>query len=193
MEVEIDGVKTDKFMTPPLSPNEVNIFGTDDAGRDVYARLVYGTKNTMKLALLIALLRMAIALPLGVSAGMGSKVLSNFIKGFNTFFTAIPMLIFSYVILNIGYFKSMKIDESIIAFAIILTIVGWAKLAGIIEDSTKLVMEEDFIEGEVAIGKTKAQIAFQNVIPHIIPGTTQLHQRNKYVFCVLLQCSRLCA
>ncbi|WP_404988966.1 ABC transporter permease subunit [Clostridium culturomicium] len=174
MEVEIDGVKTDKFMTPPLSPNEVNIFGTDDAGRDVYARLVYGTKNTMKLALLIALLRMAIALPLGVSAGMGSKVLSNFIKGFNTFFTAIPMLIFSYVILNIGYFKSMQIDESIIAFAIILTIVGWAKLAGIIEDSTKLVMEEDFIEGEVAIGKTKAQIAFQNVIPHIIPGTISL-------------------
>ncbi|MEG2017672.1 MAG: ABC transporter permease subunit, partial [Clostridium sp.] len=174
LEVEIDGVKKDKFMTPPLPPNDVNIFGTDDAGRDVYARLVYGTKNTMKLALLIALLRMVIALPLGIAAGMGSKVLASFIKGFNTFFTAIPMLIFSYVILNIGYFKSMQIDESIIAFAIVLTIVGWAKLSGIIEDSTRLVMEEDFIEGEVAIGKTKTQIAFQNVIPHIIPGTISL-------------------
>lgn len=174
IEVEIDGEKKDKFMTPPLPPNDVNILGTDDAGRDIYARLVYGTKNTMKLALLIALLRMAIGLPLGIAAGMGSKVISSLIKGFNTFFTAIPMLIFSYIILNIGYFKSMQIDESIIAFAIVLTIVGWAKLAGIIEDSTKLVMEEDFIEGEVAIGKTNTQIAFQNVIPHIIPGTISL-------------------
>lgn len=174
MEIKVDGEKKDKLITNPMPPNKENICGTDDAGRDVYARLVYGTKNTMKLGLLVALFRLAIGLPLGVAAGMGSRGLSHFIKGFNTFFTAIPMIIFSFLILNIGYFGSMQIDEAIIAFAIVLTMVGWSKLAGIIEDSTKLVMEEDFIEGEIAIGKTKTQIAFQNVLPHIIPGTISL-------------------
>lgn len=174
IEYKENGEWVKKFAYNPMPPNKDNIFGTDDAGRDVYSRLIYGTRNTLKLALLIAIFRMIIALPLGLAAGMGIKFISNIIKIFNTFFTAIPMLLFSFVILNIGYFRNLQMDKSILAFAIVLTIVGWAKLAGIIEDSTRLVMEEDFIEGEVAIGKTKLQIAYQNVLPHILPTSISL-------------------
>ena len=174
IEYKKDGEWVEEFGSNPMRPNRENIFGTDDAGRDVYARLVYGTRNTMKLVLLIALFRMIIALPLGLAGGMGVKFISSIIKVFNTFFTAIPMLIFSYLVLNIGYFKSFEMDKSIIAFAVVLTIVGWGKLAGMIEDSTRRVMEEDFIEGEVAIGKTKLQIAYQNILPHLIPTSISL-------------------
>lgn len=174
IEYKEDGKLVEKFAYNPMPPNKDNILGTDDAGRDVYSRLVYGTRNTLKLALLIAIFRMILALPLGLAAGMGVKFVSNIIKIFNTFFTAIPMLLFSFVILNIGYFRNLQMDKSIFAFAIVLTIVGWAKLAGIIEDSTRMVMEEDFIEGEIAIGKTKLQIAWQNVLPHILPTSISL-------------------
>ncbi len=174
IEYKEEGEWVKKFAYNPMPPNKDNIFGTDDAGRDVYSRLVYGTRNTLKLALLIGIFRMILALPLGLAAGMGIKFISNMIKIFNTFFTAIPMLLFSFVILNIGYFRNLQMDKSIFAFAIVLTIVGWAKLAGIIEDSTRMVMEEDFIEGEIAIGKTKLQIARQNVLPHILPTSISL-------------------
>ena len=60
-------------------------------------------------------------------------------------------------------------EHSIVAFAVILTIVGWSKLAGMIEDQTSLIMEEDFIEGEVAAGKNPLQIGVQNLLPHLIP------------------------
>ncbi len=174
IEQLVDGEVTYKFRTNPMPPNEDNIMGTDDAGRDVYARLVYGAKNTMKLGLYIALFRMLLALPLGLAAGMGVKLISGIIKVFNTLFTAFPMLLFSFIVLNIGYFRSLQMDKSLMAFAIILTIVGWAKLAGMIEDSTRLVMDEDFIEGEIAIGKNKFQIAYQNVLPHLIPTSVSL-------------------
>ncbi|MEG1255081.1 ABC transporter permease subunit [Clostridium sp.] len=174
IECKEEGVWVEKFASNPMPPNKDNILGTDDAGRDVYSRLVYGTRNTLKLALLVAIFRMILALPLGVAAGMGVKVISNIIKIFNTFLTAIPMLLFSFVILNIGYFRNLQMGKSILAFAIVLTIVGWAKLAVMIEDSTRMVMEEDFIEGEIAIGKTKLQIAYQNVLPHIIPTSISL-------------------
>jgi ABC-type dipeptide/oligopeptide/nickel transport system permease subunit len=174
IEYKEKGEWVKKFAYNPMPPNKDNILGTDDAGRDVYSRLVYGTRNTLKLGLLVAIFRMILALPLGLAAGMGVKFISNIIKILNTFFTAIPMLIFSFVILNIGYFRSLQMDKSILAFAIVLTIVGWAKLAGMIEDSTRMVMEEDFIEGEIAIGKRKLQIAFQNVLPHIIPTSISL-------------------
>lgn len=174
IEYKENGEWIEKFSHNPMPPNKANKLGTDDAGRDVYARLVYGTRNTLKLALLIAVFRMIIALPLGLAAGMGLRFISNIIKVFNTYFTAIPMLIFSYIILNIGYFRMLQMDRSILAFAVVLTIVGWPKLAGIIEDSAKRVMEEDFIEGEIAIGKTKFQIAYQNVLPHLIPTSISL-------------------
>lgn len=174
IETKENGEWVEKFAFNPMPPNKDNIFGTDDAGRDVYARLVYGTRNTLKLAFLIALFRMIIALPLGMAAGMGVKLFSGIIKVFNTFFTAIPMLLFSFIVLNIDYFRMLEMDKSIIAFAVVLTIVGWAKLAGMIEDSTRLVMDEDFIEGEIAIGKTKLQIAYQNVLPHILPTSVSL-------------------
>jgi len=174
IERKVEGEWVKEFAYNPMPPNRDNIFGTDDAGRDVYSRLVYGTRNTMKLALLVAVFRMILALPLGLAAGMGVKFISSIIKIFNTFFTAIPMLLFSFIVLNIGYFRSLQMDRSILAFAIVLTIVGWAKLAGIIEDSTRVIIEEDFIEGEIAIGKTKLQIAYQNVLPHIIPTCISL-------------------
>lgn len=168
IEYKRDGELVEKWAQNPMPPNKENILGTDDAGRDVYARIIYGTRNTLKIAVLVAVFRMLIALPLGLAAGMGIGFISGVIRIFNTYFTAIPMLLFSFVVLNIGYFRMLQMDKSIIAFAIVLTIVGWAKLAGMIEDSTKRVMEEDFIEGEIAIGKTKFQIAYQNVLPHII-------------------------
>lgn len=169
-----DGELIEELSVNPMRPNNINIMGTDDAGRDIYARLVFGTRNTMRLGFLIALFRMLIALPLGIISGMGNKTVSQIIKFFSTFFSAVPILIFSFVVLNFNYFYRMQMDKSILAFAIVLTIVGWSKLAGMIEDVTKRIMDEDFIEGEIAIGKTKLQIVFQNVLPHVIPTGVSL-------------------
>lgn len=133
IEYEKDGETMEEFSYNPMRPNKVNPFGTDDAGRDIYSRLIYGTRNTMKLVLLIAVFRMLIALPLGLAAGMGVKVISQLINVLNTFFTAIPMLILSYIVLSMDYFKGLEMDKAIVAYTIVLTIVGWSKLAGMIE------------------------------------------------------------
>lgn len=175
IEYQQDGEMVEELSVNPMRPNNINLMGTDDAGRDIYARLVYGTRNTLRLGFLIALFRMILALPLGILAGMGNRAVSAVIKFFSTFFSAVPMLIFSFVLLNFNYFYRMQIEKSIFAFAIVLTIVGWSKLAGMLEDATKKIMDEDFIEGEIAIGKTKLQIVLQNVVPHVIPTGVSLY------------------
>lgn len=169
-----DGELVEELSVNPMRPNTINVMGTDDAGRDIYARLVYGTRNTMRLGFLIALFRMLIALPLGILSGMGNRTVSQIIRFFSTFFSAVPVLIFSFVVLNFNYFYRMQMGRSILAFSIVLTIVGWSKLASMIEDVTKRIMDEDFIEGEIAIGKTRLQIVFQNVLPHVIPAGVSL-------------------
>lgn len=155
---------------PPWGPNEKNIMGVDELGRDIYARIIYGTSVTLKTALLVLFLRLLLAIPFGIVAGVGSKAVSTIIHFFNTVFTALPTLFVAFFILNISYVTNLEVDESIMIFGIVLAILGWGKLAKQIEEKASQIMKEEFIEGEIAIGKSKIEIAIQNMIPHLIPS-----------------------
>ncbi len=169
IEVRRGGELVEEYSTRPFPPNEENRFGSDEAGRDLYSRLIYGTRNTLRVAFSVVLFRMLIAMPMGIMAGMGGKTASIVINTFNTLFTAIPKLLISFVILNVAYFRNLEMQHSIWAFAIVLTVVGWSKVAALIEDQTSRIMQEDFIEGEIAAGKSYRQIGSQNLMPHLIP------------------------
>lgn len=164
-----EGEEKQSFFMNPLPPNEENIMGTDDAGRDIYARLVYGTRNTLKLGFFIALVRLLLALPFGVLAGMGKKFFQRVILFFSTYFTAVPILILSFLIFRINFFRNMQLDRSIIFYGLILGFLGFARTAGVLQDAVKKIMEEDFIEGQIAVGKSWFQIVRQNIFPHLLP------------------------
>ena len=165
-----DGKESSKVDFPPWGSNEENSMGVDELGRDIYTRIVYGAKVTLKTALLIVALRFLLAIPIGIIAGIGSKFASAIIHFFNTVFTALPILFVSFFVLNIEYVNGLQVDESIIAFAIVLSILGWGKLGKQVEERASKIMKEEFIEGEVAVGKSKIQIAVQNMIPHLVPS-----------------------
>lgn len=169
MEVLVEGEVKDEFTMHPIWPSEHNLMGTDVVGRDIYARLIYGTRNTLRLGFYIALLRILLALPVGVLAGMGRKFFGRMILFFNTYFSAVPILVISFLIFRMNFFRTLQIDRAILIYALILAVLGWSKVAGIIEDAVKLIMEEDFIEGQIAIGKSWFQIMRQNIIPHVVP------------------------
>lgn len=169
MEVMVDGEMKEVFTMHPIWPSKYNLMGSDVAGRDIHARLVYGTRTTLKLGFYIALFRLILALPVGILAGIGKKFFGKMILFFNTWFSAVPILIISFMIFRINFFRSLQIDKSILVYALILAVLGWSRAAGVIEDAVRMIMDEDFIEGQVAIGKSLPQIVRQNIIPHVVP------------------------
>src|SRR5690606_5215606 len=154
IEMVVDGERKEVFTMHPIFPNKDNLMGTDDAGRDIYARIIYGTRNTMKVGFMIALFRLIMAIPLGILAGMGKKFFEKTLLFFSTYFTAVPILIISYLIFRLNFFRSLPMDVSIFWFSLILGILGFYKAGVIISDAVKRIMDEDFIEGQIAIGKT---------------------------------------
>lgn len=165
-----NGFATTSIEGHPTKPDGENILGTDELGRDIYARLIYGTRTTLKVAILIVLFRLLIAVPMGLGAGIGVTMLSYIIRFFNTIFTAIPILFLSFFILNIKYITTLSVEKSTIVFAVVLSVLGWSKLARQIEEKASKIMNEEFIEGEIAVGKSKLQIAVQNMLPHLVPS-----------------------
>lgn len=163
-----DGEGNFRFEIPPYRPSKVAIFGSDELGRDLFSFIIYGTRLTITLSLLVVLARFLVALPVGLSAGFGSDISKTVIKQFNIVFNAMPALIISIIILQMDFFKSLPKKQSILAFVIVLGFVGWAKLGQIIMERVEGILAQPFIKGEIAIGKKNYQIALSNVIPHLV-------------------------
>lgn len=155
---------------PPFPPGEDNLLGTDILGRDILSYILAGAKTTFYLVFLTTLLRFIIAIPLSFLAAFGEKISQKLIKFFSTIFTAIPSLIICLIILNFYEIRALQLKETIIAYAIVLSIVEWGRLANILTENIKGILQLNFIEGEVAIGKSKLLISLENVLPHLIPS-----------------------
>lgn len=169
LEFESDGSGQSTFVIPPVPPGDKYPWGTDHLGRDVRSLIIYGCKVTMVMALLTAIGRMLIALPLAISAAYKNRFSIWFIKQFNILFSAFPLIIIVILLSRFQLFMDFLKDDKLI-MAMLLTCFGWSKLSYVLMEKVSEILNQDFIEGEIAIGKSKLEIAVQNVIPHLIPS-----------------------
>jgi peptide/nickel transport system permease protein len=162
-----------KFLIPPVPPGEDYIWGTDEKGRDLRSLIIYGCWATMAMSISVAFGRLLISLPLAVAAAYKNKFADWFIHLFNITFSAFPMILLILILSRIQLFNDL-FSNPMAAATFILTAFGWSKMAKLLKKTVEDVLHEDFIEGEIAIGKTKLDIALQNVLPHIIPSVVVL-------------------
>lgn len=153
----------------PFRPQWGIPMGTDELGRQVWALIVYGTRLTMTLALLIVLFRFVFAIPLGFAAGFGSLSTKGIIDKLSRFFGTIPTLLLCIILLKMDYFINLTKGFSIFAFVVLLGFVGFGKLGVVIMERVTGLLKEPFVTGDIAIGKSKFQIAMTTIIKHLIP------------------------
>jgi peptide/nickel transport system permease protein len=135
--------------------------------------IFYGCKLTLLTAILIALGRLLISLPLAILAGYRNRLSIWVIRQFSIMFSAFPLIIIAMLFSRIKLLEDIfKEPTRIVAY--ILIIFGWSRLANLLKEKVEEVLNQDFIEGEIAIGKNKAEIAIQNIIPHLIPSIVVL-------------------
>lgn len=164
--VYIDGEL--EIFEPPIAPCPEYPWGTDAYGRDMKSVIFYGCKLTLLTAVLIAFGRLVISLPLAILAGYKNRLAIFFIRQFSILFSAFPLVVLALLVSRIKLMEDVfKEPVSIVAYILILF--GWSRLANLLKDKVEEVLSQDFIEGEIAMGKNKLEIALQNIIPHLIP------------------------
>jgi peptide/nickel transport system permease protein len=152
---------------PPFAPSEDNPLGTDEMGRDILCLIIYGTKLTLTISILVVMGRFLLAVPLGIAAGFGSYTSKMIIEQCSIIFSALPALLIGVIILKMNFFTNLYKEQSIVAFVLVLTVIDWAKLGKMIMERVQEVLAKPFIKGEIAIGKSRLQISLENVIPHL--------------------------
>lgn len=153
----------------PYPPGDEYIWGSDILGRDLYSRIITGAEMTLKIALYTTLLKFFFSLPIAFLAGFKNKVCTWLIQINNGIFNGIPAMIFALFILKLSFIENVTIELSIFVFALVIAIGDWARVGKIIDEKIKDVLNMNFIEGEIAIGKSRFQIAYKNILPHIFP------------------------
>ncbi|NWF98503.1 MAG: ABC transporter permease [Nitrospirae bacterium] len=152
--INLDCIKT--------APGAEHLMGTDNKGRDIFSRILYGGRISIGIALTAAIFSMSIGLIAGVISGYYGGIIDTSIMSFVDFILSFPSLLLAIAI-------SILFPPGIYTVIIAIVAVGWAPFARIIRGYVLTIKESTYIEAAKAIGCSNIRILLKHIIPQCIP------------------------
>ena len=153
------------------APNSTYLFGTDDFGRDMFSKVIYGTRIT----LWVALLGTSIQLFLGVVVGLLCGYFGGWVDKVLLFITdvtwCVPGTILALAVVTV---LGKGLTNSIIA----ISLVGWAGYARTVRAKTMSLRTMAFVETGRAFGESSLSLMFRYILPNIVPSLIVLSSNN---------------
>jgi peptide/nickel transport system permease protein len=155
--------------------DSIFILGTDLNGRDLWSRLMLGTRVSLTIGLVGVALSLFLGILLGGISGLYGGVVDNIIQRLIEIFRSIPT-----IPLWMGLAAALPGDWSItsiyFAITLILSLIGWTTLARVVRGRFLSLRQEDFITAAELAGASQLRIIFRHMVPsflsHIIAATT---------------------
>lgn len=137
------------------------LLGTDELGRDVLSRSLYGLQLTLILAALGATIGLLLGGVLGLLSGIAGGIVDDVIMGAVDAQIAIPFTLIALLVLAI-------FGSSIEVMVLVLGLYGWEQYARIVRGEVRRLMAMPFIEAARAAGASGSRIAFRHVLPNAV-------------------------
>lgn len=147
-------------LRPPLTPGHP--LGTDALGRDVFARVVHGTRTALGLGLAASLVLVAIGVALGGLAGFAGGVVDSIVARAVESLTAIPTLV---LVLVVGAIVPHPTTATLL-WTIALT--RWTELARLVRAEVLRALGQDYVAAARALGASPTRVLARHVLPNAI-------------------------
>lgn len=151
-------VDTANRLKPPSSKN---LLGTDDMGRDIFSRIMYGSRISLMVGIVVLAISLSIGVPLGAVSGYFGGKIDSALMRITDIFLGLPSLILA---LSIAAALGRGIMNTMIA----ISITWWPWYARLVRGQTLTIREMGYIEAARAAGGSSFQIILSHVLPNCI-------------------------
>lgn len=142
-------------------PSSRHWFGTDEYGRDYFIRMLYGGQVSMSMGLAVAIVILAIGVPLGLAAGYYGGLFDDALNWVIQIMVTLPVL---YVLI----FISALIPPAPIVLAFIIGAFGWMSNARQARGVTFQLKRAEYVTAARALGASDVRILFRHILPNIV-------------------------
>ena len=179
-EYSLIGIRLDRHLfgvndLEIASEDTLSIWGTDVQGRDVYSRLMLGTRLSLLISLTGIVISLTIGTMLGAVSGYYGGFVDNLIQRGIEILRSIPT-----IPLYAGLAAAIPLDWSVerrfFVMTIVISLIAWTELARVVRGRFLAMRQEDFVTAAITAGASQRRIIFRHMLPsfysHIIAAST---------------------
>ena len=154
------GVRVDRYAAAGVPLDVHYPFGTDEFGRDLLSRTLYGTRVSLIIAFIAALLDLSIGVFYGLSSALKGGITDTVMQRVLEIINGVPNLVL--VVLMLLIFR-----PGMLSIILALTLSSWIPMARIVRAQTLQLKEREYVQAAWALGSSPVRIALFHVLPNI--------------------------
>jgi peptide/nickel transport system permease protein len=147
------------------APDATHIFGTDQLGRDILSRVIWGSRISFEIGVVVVALSLLIGIPLGLSAGYAGGWVDEALMRVTDIFLAFPALV-------LAIFIESAIGPGLTNAMFSIAIVSWPTYARLVRGSAMSIKQNEFVEAARAAGEGKLRVLFRHIFPNLLSPIT---------------------
>jgi peptide/nickel transport system permease protein len=143
-----------------MPPSAAHPFGTDQVGRDIFSRVIAGTRPSLAVAAIVVAFAVSFGGAIGLIAGLGNRFVDETLMRLTDMFFAFPYLILAMAVVA-------SLGQGVTSLVIALAIVWWPSYARQVRGHVLAIKSMPFVDASRIVGNSATKTAFRHVIPQM--------------------------
>ena len=144
------------------APSLVHWFGTDELGRDLLTRILFGARISLAIGLVSAALSAAIGVSVGALAGYAGGWIDALLMRLTDAMLSVPRL-------PLLMISAAVLDPSVPVLIVLVSAVGWMEMSRVVRAEVQSIKVRDFVTAGRALGATSSRVVLRHVLPGVVP------------------------
>ena len=146
------------------APSSQHWFGTDELGRDLLTRVLFGARVSLAIGLVSALVSAALGAAVGAIAGSAGRLIDDILMRITDAMLAVPRL-------PLLMITSAVLQPSVPVLVLLVGLAGWMETARVVRAEVLSLAARDFVAAARAMGATPTRVIMRHILPGVLPAT----------------------